>query len=122
MSTSWNWRELRGRAYGVRGVRHNLRGRIFRVRGGYRLLCAWPAVDELPDLVASRQPLHPFRVRGGGVGDFSQGVALGFGMAGFQPAACRNHPEGVQLHSQGRSPCTGNRVTRSAAPQRGAIP
>ena len=50
----WSYRDFRRRGYEVRGVRHNLQGKLYRMRGMYRLFNRFPVLHEMLDLIASR--------------------------------------------------------------------
>ena len=54
--SEWTIHDFKGRGYRVRGVKHRLHDKLYRLRGMYRLLHKVPLIDELLDTVAGRWP------------------------------------------------------------------
>lgn len=51
----WSYRNFKQRGYLVRGVKHNVSGKLYRIRGVYRLMRNYPVLNEFLDLLASRR-------------------------------------------------------------------
>ena len=52
----WTIGDMRSRGYSVHGVRHNLHGKIYRIRGGHWLLRTCPWLDDVLHATAFRCP------------------------------------------------------------------